>query len=460
MTLLAFLLALGVLITVHEWGHYRVAVACGVKVLTFSIGFGQPLLRWRSRQPCSGQSTEFVIGMIPLGGYVKMLDENEAEVAPEEAAMAFNRQPLWARTAIVSAGPLANLLLAVLLYAATFWIGQYETRALAASPVAGSVADRAGLKGGDLIVRAGTSAESMQDIASMEDLRWWTLQQDLTHDRLWFEVTSLSERGTHVLTLEPLSESEPVSASTSGLLALGLTGAWSRAVLGDLVPEGAAAQASLQRGDEVLRIDGRVVKDAAALRAMVRESGARQAPTLQIWQVQRGGQDVLTINVTPEWVHESTQPFGRIGAQVGEPPAKHWVQYGVIDGLLRAMTRTGEMVWMTVQMLGRLLVGQASLDHLSGPLTMADYAGRTASLGLGAYLSYLALLSVSLGVFNLLPLPVLDGGHLLYYLYEAFTGRPPAPQWLDVMQRVGLAFLVALMVFSLFNDVVRLGWLS
>ena len=460
MILLAFLGALGLLITVHEWGHYRVAVACGVKVLTFSIGFGQPLLRWRSRQPRPGQNTEFVIGLIPLGGYVKMLDENEAEVAPEEAAMAFNRQPLWARTAIVSAGPLANLLLAVVLYAATFWIGQYETRAVVASPVAGSVADRAGLKSGDLIVRAGTSAESLQDIASMEDLRWWILQQDLTQDRLWFEVRSSSERGTQVLSFEPVSSTDAVNPAPSGPLALGITGAWSRAVLGDLVPEGAAAQAGLQRGDEVLRIDGRVVQDAAALRVMVRESGARQAPTPQIWQVQRGRQEVLTISVTPQWVHDSTQPFGRIGAQVGEPPAKHWVQYGLIEGVLRAVTRTGEMVWMTVSMLGRLVTGQASLDHLSGPLTMADYAGRTASLGLGAYLSYLALLSVSLGVFNLLPLPVLDGGHLLYYLYEAFTGRPPAAQWLDVMQRVGLAFLVALMAFSLFNDVVRLGWLS
>jgi regulator of sigma E protease len=460
MTLLAFLGALGLLITVHEWGHYRVAVACGVKVLTFSIGFGPPLLRWRSRQPRPGQNTEFVIGLIPLGGYVKMLDENEAEVAPEEAAMAFNRQPLWARTAIVSAGPLANLLLAVLLYAATFWIGQYETRALVASPVAGSVADRAGLKSGDLIVRAGTSAESWQDIASMEDLRWWVLQQDLAQDRLWFEVRSSSERGTQVLSLEPVSTTDAVNPAPSGLLALGITGARSRAVLGDLAPEGAAAQAGLQRGDEVLRIDGRVVQDATALRTMVRESGARQAPAPQSWQVQRGHQDVLTISVTPQWVHDSTQPFGRIGAQVGEPPAKHWVQYGLIEGLSRAVTRTGEMVWMTVSMLGRLVTGQASLDHLSGPLTMADYAGRTASLGLGAYLSYLALLSVSLGVFNLLPLPVLDGGHLLYYLYEAFTGRPPAAQWLDVMQRVGLAFLVALMAFSLFNDVVRLGWLS
>jgi regulator of sigma E protease len=460
MTVLAFLVALGLLITVHEWGHYRVAVACGVKVLTFSIGFGRPLLRWRAGQPRPGQNTEFVIGLIPLGGYVKMLDENEGDVAPEEVAMAFNRQPLRARAAIVSAGPLANLLLAVLLYAATFWIGQYEIRALVASPVAGSVADRAGLKSGDLIVRAGTSTESMQDIASMEEFRWWVLQQDLAQDRLSFEVTSLSERGTHVLTLEPLSVSESVSASSPGLLALGLTGAWSRPVLGDLMPDGAAAQAGLQRGDEVLRIDGRVVPDAAALRAMVRESGARQSPMPQIWQVQRTQRDVLTITVTPQWVHDSATPFGRIGAQVGEPPAKHWVQYGVIEGLSRAFTRTGEMVWMTVEMLGRLVMGQASLDHLSGPLTMADYAGRTASLGLGAYLSYLALLSVSLGVFNLLPLPVLDGGHLLYYLYEAFTGRPPAPQWLDVMQRVGLAFLVALMLFSLFNDVVRLGWLS
>lgn len=460
MTVLAFLGALGLLITVHEWGHYRVAVACGVKVLTFSIGFGQPLFRWRSRQPRPGQNTEFVIGLIPLGGYVKMLDENEAEVAPEALGMAFNRQPLWARTAIVAAGPVANLLLAVVLYAATFWVGQYETRALMASPAVGSVAEVAGLKSGDLIVRAGTSPESLQEIASLEDLRWWVLQQDLINDRVLLEVKSSSERGSHLLTFEPLSAADQTNSPTPGLASLGLGGAWSRAVLGDLTPGRAADQAGLQRGDEVLRIDGRVVVDAAALRAMVRDSGTHQAPAPQVWQIQRGSQGMLTVEVTPEWVTENAQKFGRIGAQVGEQPAKQWVQYGLIDGLSRALTRTREMVWMTVEMLGRLLVGQASLDHLSGPLTMADYAGRTASVGLGAYLSYLALLSVSLGVFNLLPLPVLDGGHLLYYLYEAFTGRPPAPQWLEVMQRVGFAFLVALMAFSLFNDVVRLGWLS
>ena len=460
MTVLAFLGALGLLIAVHEWGHYRVAVACGVKVLTFSVGFGRPLLRWRSRQPHPGQHTEFVIGLIPLGGYVKMLDENEADVAPEDLGMAFNRQPLRVRAAIVSAGPLANLLLAVVLYAATFWVGQYETRALMASPIAGSPADMAGLKSGDLILRAGTSAESLQEIASLEDLRWWSLQQDLTNERVFLEVKSSSESRVHLLTLASLASANSSSSADSGLLALGLGGAWSRPVLGDLTPQGAADRAGLQPGDEVLRIDDRVIVDAAALRATVRESGVHQAPRSQIWHVQRANQGVLTVEVTPEWVNENAQPFGRIGARVGEAPAKDWVQYGLFDGLLRAITRTREMVEMTVTMLGRLVVGQASLDHLSGPLTMADYAGRTASVGLGAYLSYLALLSVSLGIFNLLPLPVLDGGHLLYYLYEAFTGRPPAPQWLEVMQRLGFAFLVALMAFSLFNDVVRLGWLS
>jgi len=460
MTVLAFLGALGLLIAVHEWGHYRVAVACGVKVLTFSVGFGRPLLRWRSRQPHPGQHTEFVIGLIPLGGFVKMLDENEADVAPEDLGMAFNRQPLRVRAAIVSAGPLANLLLAVVLYAATFWVGQYETRALMASPIAGSPADMAGLKSGDLILRAGTSAESLQEIASLEDLRWWSLQQDLTNERVFLEVKSSSESLVHLLTLASLASANSSSSADSGLLALGLGGAWSRPVLGDLTPQGAADRAGLQPGDEVLRIDDRVIVDAAALRATVRESGVHQAPRSQIWHVQRANQGVLTVEVTPEWVNENAQPFGRIGARVGEAPAKDWVQYGLFDGLLRAITRTREMVEMTVTMLGRLVVGQASLDHLSGPLTMADYAGRTASVGLGAYLSYLALLSVSLGIFNLLPLPVLDGGHLLYYLYEAFTGRPPAPQWLEVMQRLGFAFLVALMAFSLFNDVVRLGWLS
>jgi regulator of sigma E protease len=455
MTLLAFLLALGVLITVHEWGHYRVAVACGVKVLTFSIGFGKPLWRWKSRKPHPGQDTEFCISLIPLGGYVKMLDESEGDVLPQDAPMAFNRQPLWARAAIVSAGPVANLVLAVCLYTATFWIGQYETQATLAAPVAGSVAEAAGLRSGDTVLRVGTSSEVLREVASLDALRWWLQQQDAS--AVYLEVQPQGKQSSRIVRLSGL-EQEAISRDTNAWQALGLTGAWSRAVLGDVQEGRPAYLAGLQRGDEVLRIDDKVLTDATALRTAVRASGQYQSPVTQVWEISRHGR-LLLVEVTPERVAEGTQHMGRIGAQVGEPPAKVWVQYGFFDGVQQACAKTWEVIVMTLDMLWRLLTGNASLDNLSGPLTMADYAGRSAGIGLGAYLSYLALVSVSLGVFNLLPLPMLDGGHLLYYLYEACTGHPPSSAWLEGMQRAGLAILVALMVFSLFNDVVRLGWL-
>lgn len=455
MTLLAFLLALGVLITAHEWGHYRVAVACGVKVLRFSIGFGRPVLRWKSSRPHPGQDTEFCIGLIPLGGYVQMLDEREGDVPSHDVPMAFNRQPLWARFAIVSAGPLANLLLAVGLYAATFWLGQYETRATLSAPVVGSSAELAGLRSGDTVLRAGLTPEGLQDIASLDALRWWVLQQN--GRAIYLDVVPQGKQTSHVLRLPELSDSAIANDSTAWH-ARGFSGAWSRAVLGEIQPGLPADLAGLKRGDEVLRIDGQRVNDGPALRSLVRLSGRTQSPVTQVWDVSRDGR-YLQLEVTPERWQEGEQQIGRIGAQVGEAPAKVWVQYDFLDGLQRAISQTGDVIAMTLEMLGRLLLGQASLDNLSGPLSMADYAGRSASLGVSAYLSYLALVSVSLGVFNLLPLPVLDGGHLLYYLYEACTGGPPSQEWLDALQRVGFAALLTLMVFSLFNDVVRLGWL-
>lgn len=455
MTLLAFLFALGVLITVHEWGHYRVAVACGVKVLTFSIGFGKPLLRWKSRKAHAGQDTEFCISLIPFGGYVKMLDEHEGDVAAQEAHLAFNRQSLWTRVAIVSAGPLANLGLAVCMYAATFWMGQYETQATLSEPVTGSVAAIAGLRSGDTVLRVGTSVENLQEMPSLDALRWWMLQQDASP--VCVEVQSQGRQTPHVLCLPSLPKNA-ITKETNAWQARGFSVAWSRAVVGEVQQGLPASAAGLQRGDEVLRIDGRVVNDGNDLRSQVRASGQSQVPAIQLWEIAREGR-LLQLEVKPEQVAEGAQHIGRIGAQVGEPPVKVWVQYGVLDGLMKAMTKTWDVMTMTLGMLGRLITGQASLDNLSGPLAMADYAGRSASLGVGAYLSYLALVSVSLGVFNLLPLPVLDGGHLLYYLYEACTGHPPSPEWLNAMQRTGLAVLVTLMVFSLFNDVVRLGWL-
>jgi regulator of sigma E protease len=295
----------------------------------------------------------------------------------------------------------------------------------------------------------------------MEQLRWWLMQQDPASQNLVFEIQPKGRTTSHTVSMTPPPVVEGSSNPVTGLQGLGLVGAWSRAVLGDLQPNSAAQRAGLQRGDEVLRINDRVIHDAAALRATVRASGRTQNPIAeQLWEVHRPRQGVLLFAVTPDRLTESAESVGRIGAQVGEAPQKIWVQYGLVDGVVLAAQRTWEVSQLTLDMLGRLITGRASLDNLSGPLSMADYAGRSASVGLGPYLAYLALLSVSLGVFNLLPLPVLDGGHLLYYLYEAFTGHPPSPRWLEILQSAGMAVLLALMAFSLFNDVVRLGWLS
>lgn len=455
MTVLAFLLALGVLVTVHEWGHYRMAIACGVKVQTFSIGFGRPLLRWKSRTSPQGQDTEFSIGWIPLGGFVKMLDEREGEVRAQDLPMAFNRQPLRSRAAIVLAGPLANLLMAVCLFAVVFWAGQYQTQAMLAAPVSGSAAELAGLRSGDAVLRAGNDAQNMQDVVSLEALRWWVIQQDTA--ALWLEVRPLGQQTSHLLQLPALLPTDKSHASDSWALR-GLTTAWSRAVLREIKPDSAAQRAGLQPGDEVLSVNGQLVSDGATLRALIRQSGVSQEPVPQTWTIARAGLN-LSVVVTPERVIDAEGYIGRLGAQVGDAFEKTWVQYSFFEGLWQALIQTVSVAGMTIDMLGRLVIGQASFDHLSGPLGMADHAGRSASLGFVAYVSYLALLSVSLGVFNLLPLPVLDGGHLLYYLYEGCMGRPLPAEWLDVMQRAGLVALAALMIFSLAIDVVRLGWM-
>jgi regulator of sigma E protease len=299
----------------------------------------------------------------------------------------------------------------------------------------------------------------LQEISSFERLRWWVLQTGTSS--FYLEVQSQNAKSTHLLRMPDLSEqdSDEKDKTEQAWRGRGLMGVWSRAVLAEVLPGGAADAAGLKAGDEVLRVEGRQVSDANFLRNWVRDSGHQQIPSVQTWEVVRPGVGFFRVEVTPRQVNEMGQSFGRIDAKLGEPPAQVWVQSGAIDGLAEAVVRTYEAIRMTLSMLGRLLTGQASWDNLSGPLTMADYAGRSASLGVGAYFSYLALVSVSLGVFNLLPLPVLDGGHLLYYLYEALTGRAPSVDWLEALQRVGVVVLVALMSFSLFNDVVRLGWL-
>ena len=441
MTIVAFVVALGLLIAVHEYGHYRVAVACGVKVLRFSVGFGRALYSWKPARQKPGQDTEFVIGAFPIGGYVKMLDEREGPVAPEERHLAFNTQPLRSRAAIVAAGPVANLLLAILLYAIVNWQGVEEPKAILASPVAGSMAEQAGLRGGELVEQAGFDGEESRPIRS-----------DGRDVRL---VLGSARDGARRDVLLELARVPSREVDAQLFRRIGILGPWTPPVVGDVMPGAAADRAGLRKGDVVVAVGTRQVVDGQQLREIIRSGLVDGHAVREVWRVQRDGRP-LEVPVLPDAVQDGEAKVGRIGAYVGAPPEFVMVRYGAVEGLTKGAERTWEVSLLTLRMMGRMVVGQASLKNLSGPLTIADYAGKSASLGLTQYLVFLALISVSLGVLNLLPLPVLDGGHLMYYLWEAVTGKSVSDAWMERLQRGGVAVLLVMMSIALFNDVSRL----
>jgi len=450
LTLASFVLAIGLLVAVHEWGHFAMARLFGVRVLTFSVGMGPRVAGWTSKQT----GTEFVIGLLPIGGYVRMLDEREAPVAQADKPYAFNRKPLRQRAAIVAAGPLVNLAFAVFLYACVNWGGVSQAVPLVSTPPAGSLAAQAGFRGGETVQQVGFLDEEKEPVVSYEDFRWWLTRAALAKRDLDVTYTQAGSQSQREARLEFSTFSSPQSGA-SMFRAIGFTGPQVLPYLGDISPDGAAFAAGLRTGDRVIRVDGILISDAGALRDLIRASAALGLPKPQIWEIERGDQR-LRLDVRPMRVQEGEGFIGRVGAVIGSPPAQVVVRHGFVGGLTKAVTTTWDVSALTVRTMFQMLTGEASIKNLSGPITIADYAGKSATLGVAAFMTFLALISVSLGVLNLLPLPMLDGGHLMYYLWEAFTGRPVSDLWTERLQRVGLAMLMLLMTVAVFNDVTRL----
>ena len=446
-TFAAFIVALGVLIVFHELGHYFVARLFGVKVLRFSIGFGKALWRYRRGR----DQTEWVIAALPLGGYVKMLDEHEAPVAPEEVHRAFNRQSVWRRIAIVTAGPAANFLLAIAFYWMLFVGGVLEAKPIIAAPDAGTAAGKAGLVRGETILKI-----NGEPMTSWQQVRWRVLQLAVERLPAQLEVTD-SKQHLNVRTLD-LSAFDLEGFESDPLARLGLKLDWpdTDPVVGAVEKGGVAEQGGLRPGDRIESIDGREMR---VWQDVVKAVRSRPGETVR-FVVRRDG-NTVEIALQPAVIREGSERFGRIGvAEKVDPQSRQrrftTVRYGPLEALGMALGRTWETSVFSLKMLGKMVVGQISWKNLSGPVTIADYAGQSAQLGIGAYVAFLALISISLGVLNLLPIPLLDGGHLLYYAIEIFKGSPVSERTMELGQRLGLTLLLFLMAFAIYNDFNRL----
>ena len=450
LTLAAFIIVIAVLVAVHELGHFSMARLCGVKVFRFSVGFGPRLWGWTS----STSGTEFIVGVLPLGGYVKMLDEREGPVEPHERAMAFNVQPLRSKIAIVLAGPLANLILAVALYCCVNWVGVDLPQAIVGKPPQGSVLAAAGFLGREHIQQAGFEGEALEEVVSFDGFRWWLARGAMEHRNVQVAFTAAHTQKLQSA-LVVLDSVDASSADTQLFQRIGILAPFAQARLGSVLPDSAAAAAHLQAGDVVLRVDQTEIVDAGQLRAMIRNSGLSGVPAPQTWLVDRSGAR-FTVMVSPRQERDGDTLIGRIGAMIGAPPAMELVRYGLLGGIEQALTHTWETSTLTLRVMGQMVIGEASLNNLSGPITIADYAGKSAALGFTQFLVFLALMSVSLGVLNLLPLPILDGGHLMYYLWEALSGKPVSQRWIERLQKLGLVALLMMMSIAIVNDVTRL----
>jgi regulator of sigma E protease len=441
---LSFLVVLGVLVVFHELGHYLVARWCNVKVLRFSVGFGRVL--WSRRYGRDG--TEFAVSAVPLGGYVKMADERDPEIAPADRPRAFNRAGVWQRIAIVSAGPVANLLLAVALYAGTFLAGVPGQKPLLAEPQAGTSAAAAAVQGGDLV----TAVDGVP-VASVADLRWRLLRATGS-DAVVLTVETLDRRSaTRVVSLRGLASDDWEGAF---MRKLGLAVDLGAPLIDEAVAGKPAQRAGLRSGDRILAVDGKPVRSPADVAAA---TNAKPAADI-VFRVERDG-DAFDVALVTEVTEVLGKRIGIAGVRLKVDPVlaqrlATTVRYGPLDAVAQGARKTWELSVFTLRMLGRIATGDASLRNISGPITLADYAGQSVQAGALVFVGYLALISISLGVLNLLPIPLLDGGQLLYYFAEVLRGRPLSDRAFEVGQRIGMAMLAALMALALFNDFTRL----
>jgi regulator of sigma E protease len=443
--IIAFAVTLGVLVVFHELGHYLVARLCGVKVLRFSVGFGG--IVWSRR--FGRDRTEWALSWIPLGGYVKMADEREAPVAANDLARAFNRQPVWKRIAIVAAGPIANLLLAVILFSATYVAGIPGQQAILAAPPPASAAAAADVRPGDRVV-----AVDGEPVGSFQELRWRVVRAQ-GHDDLTLSIVR-DESRTPITRELPLAGMASSDWEADPLALLGLRVDLGPPLVDQVMPNTPAARAGLEAGDRILAING---VDMHSPSDVANLTHAHPGETL-VYTIARG-EVTRDVPVTVEGVDQNGRRVGQAGVRLRADPAvaaRHAVvvRYGPVEAVVQGARKTWELSAFTVRMLGRIATGDASLRNISGPITMADIAGQSAQAGPLVFLSYLALISISLGVLNLMPVPLLDGGHLLYYLAEIIKGSPVSDRALEVGQRIGMAMLFMLMALALFNDVSRL----
>ena len=446
-TIVAFIVALGVLIVVHEYGHFLAARWCGVKVLRFSVGFGRPLAVMRLGK----DQTEWVLSIVPFGGYVKMLDERDASVDPAELGRAFNRKSVWHRVAIVVAGPLFNFLFAILVYMGLYMHGLPEARPVVAEPSAGSVAKISGFHSGDTVRQIDEHA-----ISTWQDFRWRLLQGALERKTLAVEVLNTKQEISILqIDLRGLSGND-VENDLLERLGFKLHRPMLAPVLGKVVAGSVAETAGLLPGDLIEFADGRKIDSWDALVQAIR---VKPGQSIKL-AVARSGRK-LTIDVIPEIAGTNEQRFGRIGVAPNVPPEHAnqifvHVSYGPLESLARSIEKTYGISLFSLKMLGKMLTGEVSWKHLSGPVTIADFAGQSAQLGAVSYLMFLALISISLGVLNLLPIPLLDGGHLMYYCVEILKGSPVSERAMELGQRVGLTLLLVMMAFAFYNDINRL----